>query len=181
MKLINRLNQLITADAHAVLDSIEDPYVLLKQAIRDMAMIIEQQQQSLHQTKTHFEQLEQQAVILNKQLTQLDKDLDLCFESDNERLARSIVKKKLILNQRIELNQKNIQATKLAESNLISQIQSNQEEFQLINQQAEVLLANYQSSNKVNDIYARQQLDNVISEDDIEMALLNEKRKRVNS
>jgi len=36
MALINRLSRLFRADFHAVLDQIEEPEALLKQAIRDM-------------------------------------------------------------------------------------------------------------------------------------------------
>jgi len=36
MALINRISRLFKADFHAVLDHIEEPEALLKQAIRDM-------------------------------------------------------------------------------------------------------------------------------------------------
>ena len=36
MALINRISRLFKADFHAVLDQIEEPEALLKQAIRDM-------------------------------------------------------------------------------------------------------------------------------------------------
>ena len=36
MALINRMSRLFTADVHAVLDRIEEPEALLKQAIREM-------------------------------------------------------------------------------------------------------------------------------------------------
>lgn len=37
MILISRFSQLLRADLHAVLDRLEDPEALLRQAIRDMA------------------------------------------------------------------------------------------------------------------------------------------------
>ena len=36
MALINRISRLFTADMHAVLDRLEEPDVLLKQALREM-------------------------------------------------------------------------------------------------------------------------------------------------
>ena len=36
MPIINRISRLFTADLHAVLDRIEEPEALLKQAIREM-------------------------------------------------------------------------------------------------------------------------------------------------
>ena len=39
MALINRLSRLFKADFHAVLDQIEEPELLLKQAIREMEAV----------------------------------------------------------------------------------------------------------------------------------------------
>ena len=41
MALINRMSRLFTADVHAVLDRIEEPDVLLRQAIREMEEALE--------------------------------------------------------------------------------------------------------------------------------------------
>ena len=103
MRLIKRINQLIAADAHAVLDSIEDPHALLKQAMRDMASVIEEDESAIKQTQLNLEQLNLQAELFQKQQVKFNQDLDLCFESDNQELARSTVKKKLYLAQQLEL------------------------------------------------------------------------------
>ena len=40
MTLINRLSRLFKADVHAMLDRIEEPPLLLQQALRDMAQAL---------------------------------------------------------------------------------------------------------------------------------------------
>ncbi len=181
MKLMKRLNKLITADAHAVLDSIEDPHALLKQAIRDMAAVIEEDELSLKQTSLHIEQLNQQAKLLDSEQNKFNQDLDLCLQSGNEELARSVVKKKLYLAQRITLNQKNAQSANEKKKLLETQIAANQEQYQLIAQQAEVLLTQLKSQEKNEKVSNQVKLNQVITEADIDIALLNEKAQREDS
>ncbi|MFV2090729.1 MAG: PspA/IM30 family protein, partial [Pseudomonadales bacterium] len=47
MVLITRISRLFTADVHAVLDRIEEPEVVLKQAIREMAEEVSHGEQQL--------------------------------------------------------------------------------------------------------------------------------------
>ena len=181
MKLMKRLNKLITADAHAVLDSIEDPHALLKQAMRDMSSVIEEDELALKQISINIEQLKQQAQLFEKEQNKYKQDLELCFEIKNDELARTVVKKKLYLLQRIGLNQNNIQSAIDRHKQQEIQLASNQEQYLLIAQQAEVLLAEVTSPRKRNQINKDVLFHHVITEDDIDMALLNEKAHRVDS
>ncbi|PHS14379.1 MAG: hypothetical protein COA86_15675 [Kangiella sp.] len=181
MKLIKRFKTLITADAHAVLDSIEDPHALLKQAMRDMASIIEENESRLKQVNLNTKRLENYAELFEKEQTKLNQDLALCFESDNKELSRSIVKKKLILVQRVKFNQRIKLTAFEQQKQLQNQLASNQDEYRQIAQQTEVLFSQTEELEKQKDSNNRSQLDLVITDDDIEMALLSEKSKWVAS
>ena len=65
---MKRINKLITADAHAVIDSIEDPFHLLKQSMREMSTIIEEQETNLKQIKLNIEQFKLQGDRLLSEL-----------------------------------------------------------------------------------------------------------------
>ena len=177
MKLMSRLNKLITADAHAVLDSIEDPHALLKQALRDMSSAIEENEQAIRQTNSNLVLFKKQAVLLEKELAKLNQDIDLCFTSDNHELARRVVKKKLYLLQKINLNCSSFQTAEDKHKQLQARLSQNQEQYQLISQQAEVLLTQINSQLKRDELTQNVQLHNVITEADIDMALLNEKNQ----
>ena len=95
MALINRVSRLFKADFHAVLDQIEEPEQILKQAIRDMEDDLAATQQ-----RTKLCAHEQEALALRKRementLAEIDGQLDLCFESGKDELARSLIRKKL--------------------------------------------------------------------------------------
>jgi phage shock protein A len=95
MALINRLARLVTADMHAVLDRIEEPESLLKQAVREMEEELAAGEQRLRhlrrdrdRMKTHREELEQT-------LAQLEEELDSCFAAGEDTLARAVIRHKL--------------------------------------------------------------------------------------
>jgi len=95
MALINRLSRLFKADFHAVLDQIEEPEQLLKQAIRDMEDDLAEAAQRIALC-AH----DQQALLVQKDdlvnaIKEFDAQLDLCFESGKDDLAKSLIKRKL--------------------------------------------------------------------------------------
>lgn len=95
MALINRISRLFKADFHAVLDQIEEPEALLKQAVRDMEDDLLNTGQSI-KLCTH----DQAALTLRKTeleavVADFEAQLDLCFESGKDELAKKTIRKKL--------------------------------------------------------------------------------------
>ena len=95
MALINRVSRLFKADFHAVLDQIEEPEQLLKQAIRDMEDDLANTEQRIVLCAHDQEALSVRKSELENTLVEIDEQLDLCFESKKDELARSLVRKKL--------------------------------------------------------------------------------------
>jgi phage shock protein A len=95
MALVNRLSRLFKADFNAVLDRIEEPEQLLRQAIRDMEdELIGSEQRTMARLHDQ-EALNARRLELEENLSGLEEELDLCFGSKKHDLARSLVKKKL--------------------------------------------------------------------------------------
>jgi phage shock protein A len=95
MALINRISRLFQADFHAVLDRIEEPEQLLRQAIRDMEEELAASEQQVKLRNHEQQVLATRISELREQLAELDSELDLCFASNKEDLARSSVRRKL--------------------------------------------------------------------------------------
>lgn len=95
MALINRVSRLFKADLHAVLDQMEEPALLLKQAIRDMEDELLATEQCIADCAYEQSVLTDRTAELKSALTDLDGELDLCFESEKEHLARATIRKKL--------------------------------------------------------------------------------------
>lgn len=95
MALINRISRLFRADFHAVLDQIEEPEALLKQAIRDMEDDLANAAQRINLCANDDKALSVRRRELENASAEIDAQLDLCFESDKDDLAKSLIRKKL--------------------------------------------------------------------------------------
>ena len=95
MALINRISRMFTADFHAVLDRIEEPKVLLAQAIREMEDELAAGEARLHRASVEQDQVLARQERLAESLTGFDDELDICFDSGEESLARGLIKRKL--------------------------------------------------------------------------------------
>src|SRR5688572_3658387 len=95
MALINRMSRLLTADVHAVLDRIEEPDVLLKHAVREMEEELARGEQRARALAHEHEGLGERQRKAEAALQELGLQLDVCFENDNEELARRIIKRRL--------------------------------------------------------------------------------------
>jgi phage shock protein A len=95
MALINRISRLFKADFHAVLDQIEEPEQVLKQAIRDMEDDLAATEQRINLCAYDQEALSVRKSELENAIAETDGQLDLCFESEKDDLAKTLVRKKL--------------------------------------------------------------------------------------
>jgi phage shock protein A len=95
MALITRISRLFKADFHAVLDQIEEPEQLLKQAIREMEDEIALSERNLKLGAHDQQQLRRRQDELAAALVEIDAEVDLCLSSDKQDLAKNLVRKKL--------------------------------------------------------------------------------------
>jgi phage shock protein A len=95
MALINRMSRLLTADVHAVLDRIEEPDVLLKHAVREMEEELAHNEQRARKLAHEHEALDERQRKTEALLAQLGAELDVCFATGNDALARKVIKRRL--------------------------------------------------------------------------------------
>ena len=93
MALINRISRLVKADFHAVMDQIEEPEQLLKQAIRHMEDDLTTTEQRGTLCAHDQEALSVRRSELENTLAEIDEQLDLCFESKKDDLAKKLIRK----------------------------------------------------------------------------------------
>ena len=95
MALINRISRLFKADFHAVLDHIEEPDVLLKQAIRDMEDDLAGAEKRIKACAHTQAALKRRKSEVEASIAEYDSQLDLCFDSGKDDLAKGLIRKKL--------------------------------------------------------------------------------------
>ena len=179
MALINRVTRLFRADFHAVLDQIEEPELLLKQAVREMEDDLAESEQRIRAGAHEQEILADRKTEIDGKLVEIDEELDLCFASKKHDLARNLTRKKLEakrLSQRL--------ATKLAavEKRLTGQrasLDENRATLEGLRQKAELFAQNTapRGESEFDDIsWMARELN--VSDDEVEVAFLREKSAR---
>lgn len=175
MALINRFSRLFRADLHAVLDRIEEPVSLLKQAVREMEDDVAEDSKNLKLLQLEREQAPQRQKELDERLDELQEEITLCLDSDNEKLARTVIKRKLEVQQRSKRNMQKTQTLDKDIQNLGERLENNRSRLLAMQQKLEILLEEQASMRSQNTAYDP---DVAISEDDIDVALLKEKQAR---
>lgn len=117
MSLLYRIKRLITADAHAFVEELEEPKWILAQAIRDMEAEIEKQANLISDKKESFEKMKKQIKKFQSVIEETESDIELSLDEKREDIAKHLIKKILI-------NQKNLTRLQEQEGSLDREILS---------------------------------------------------------
>ena len=175
MALITRIGRLFSADFNAVLDRIEEPDVLLKQALREMEEDLHRDAQQLKLYKNENSLLAVKSEELSKSIEQVDQELDICFDSGETNLARSQVKRKLEIQRYQNHCNSKSESLLIKISDLKTRIDENKTRFSVMKQKLE-LLDEAETQENGNEFYSN--INMPVKDDDIEMAFLREKQAR---
>ncbi len=173
MALITRVSRLFQADLHAVLDRIEEPDLLLAQSIREMEEELLRDQQRVGPLQHEQRQLTTREADVEQTLGRLEEELEVCFESAKEDLARALIKRRLeALRYRKFLSRKRAALEQRLEA-VQARIEKNRDRLGGMRQQAELLAGD--------DTSAQEQWEGPnfrVRDEDVEVAFLREKQKR---
>ena len=181
MSLTTRIARLFKADAHAILDSLEEPETILKQSVREMEAIIEQGEAQLKRLQQQGETLNRRQARLNRQHDEVEHQIDLCFAEKNDSLARSSIRKKLETEQLIEAVADQHRALGGRQAELRASLKAQKEQLQDILDRLD-WLSEEQQHDQANACADRSEpigSRTAVSEEAVELAFLQEKRKRV--
>ena len=178
MALITRLSRLFQADFHAVLDRIEEPDIQLKQAIREMQIELQQNEQRLALLQHEAEQLSNLASDSKNNIAAFDEELDICFAAKKEDLARDLIKRKLETNRQLQSTEKQIATIQSSTKKLASSIEEYREQLENMSQKLELLVTDIDSQPLQNHFSA---VGSGVRAEDIEIAFLREKQIRSTS
>ncbi|ARU54619.1 phage shock protein A/transcriptional regulator [Oleiphilus messinensis] len=175
MTLMIRLSRLFKADMHAVLDQLEEPDVVLQQAIREMDEAIGQVERQVKARELEESQIRTRTRELQQQISQTDAELDLCFAAENEQLARTLLRRKLEaerLLRQLSLKQETL-LLQIAEDH--QQLESQRQRLSRLKQKADVFMT---LQEPVDKFVSTSSLEQPVTEADIDIALLKAKDAR---
>lgn len=174
MPLIDRVTRLFRADLHAVIDRIEEPDVLLRQALREMEEELAQSAARLKATQLEREQLQRRARDVEHSLAGIGGELDLCFAADNEALVRTLLRRRLEGERLLQALRQRETACARRWTEESTRQAERQRELEQLRQRAALL----QSSEESCEHPPRFGDELSVSEADVDLALLREREAR---
>ena len=175
MALITRVSRLFQADFHAVLDRIEEPEALLRQAVREMEEELASDEQRSRILKHEQGQLTARETDLEQSLHEIEEQLDVCFDSGNDDLARALLKRKLETQQYCKGLSRKRQALQETLGDLDTRLRENRARLESMRQKAE-LLAEETARARPADNWTIP--DITVRDEDVEVAFLREIQHR---
>lgn len=175
MALINRVSRLFRADLHAVLDRIEEPEVLLRQAVREMEEELAGEERRIKVLNHELGQLMARGSDLDRSLREIDQELDVCFASERDDLARALFRRQLeaqrfrkFLTRKREILEESLDTLK-------ARIEENRARLETLRQKGE-LLSEAEAPSHSEECWRTPDL--AVRDEDVEVAFLREKQRR---
>jgi phage shock protein A len=140
MTLLRRFWTLAKADAHGVLDSLEDSSLVLKQCLREAEFELVQKRQRLEELERWREQLEQARAGLAGRAQELDADIQLALGRDQEDLARFSIRRLLGARRRESALAEQLAGVCEERERLATELESQQREFAELKERVETHL-----------------------------------------
>ena len=175
MALITRVARLFRADFHAVLDRVEEPDILLRQAIREMEDDLAHDEKAYQRQRLEAEQLAKKAAELERSHSALNEELDVCFAAEKEELARTLIRRRLETERSLQLLSQRREVLDDQLERLAQRLGENRTRYESMRQKAELF---DEQQREPDAVPAWQGTDIRVREEDVEVALLKERQRR---
>lgn len=141
LRWIDRVVTLVKADAHGVVEALEEQSLLLKQALRDAKLELLQKSARVRALEEEERRLADDAERLEHTLEALDADIRLALEGGKEELARFAIRR--LLPRRREAEQLRDQRRQVSDSRerLAAELQRQEDAYQELESRVHARLA----------------------------------------
>ena len=178
MTLIARVSRLFRADLHAVLDRVEEPDLVLRQAVREMEEDLARDGRRRELLRSELQRIDARDAEIERSLSGIEEELDVCFEAGKDDLGRALIRRRLegrgycsvLSRKRDGIQEKLAQVEK--------RIREHGAQLDAMRQKAE-LLAPRNSESGAGE--ASEVPDLRVRDEDVEVAFLRERQRREGS
>jgi len=141
MRFIDRLTLLVKADAHGVLEQLEERTLLAKQHLREAELELVHKRARAEALEDEARRLDEDAVRLERECSDLDGDVELALANGEQKLARFSVRR-LLPRQRAALElRRRIAEIGERRQRLIERLTSQEHEYEELQRQVRARLA----------------------------------------
>ena len=174
MGLLTRLSTLAKADAHGVVDALEDKALVLRQQVREAAAELDRKRCRIDALVAEDKDLHAEAERIRARKTALEDDVELALAGDQDDLARYAIKKLLPLRHGIAEIERRLEALADERTDLEQRLAEQEAEFELLESRVKGYLARQSDS----DGGVRAFTDLAVTDQDVELEPLRRRSTR---
>jgi phage shock protein A len=172
MGLFTRVTTLLKADAHGMVDAVEDRALLLKQHLREAETELERKRARKEALDSEQREFREEAERAQKEMARLEDDISLAMKGGKEDLARFAIKKLLTFRHRAEQVSRQIQRIVEEREELVKALETQERELEELRLRVKGYLAKVRSQRETAPLF----VEPVIEDQDVELELLRRKQ-----
>jgi phage shock protein A len=178
MTLIARVSRLFRADLHAILDRVEEPDLVLWQAVREMEEDLARDRGRVDALRSELQRIAARDGEIERSLSGVDEELDVCFEAGKDDLGRALIRRRLEgQSYRVMLSRKR-EGLEERLAGIEKRVRDHEAQLEEMRQKAE-LLAPQEAEPSGGQSWDEPHLR--VRDEDVEVAFLRERQRRARS
>ncbi len=172
INFIHRLNRLVKADAHGLIESLEDRALLLKQHLREAELELQHKRARLEALTEEERRLREDAKRLEDALRSLDEDTQLALAQGRDDLARFALRR--LLPKRSEVAALRARLHEIGEERALieERLDEQQSQFDELRARVRGHLAAHARAAESSDEFG----EPIVADEEVEMELLRRKQ-----
>jgi phage shock protein A len=180
MTLIARIGRLVKADIHHVLDCIEEPEVILKQALREMVEELERDDEKLCRLNEAEIGANMRIEQTRKTVSEAGQQIETAFQNHEESLSKAFIRKRLVSQKLITQIQEELEGVALQRLELQKRMAERKAKLIEITEKARLFeAARLTEERRQMDRFMSVRSGGVmVTEEEVELAFLEEQRIR---
>jgi phage shock protein A len=141
MRLLERITTLVRADAHGVVERLEERGLLVRQHLRDAELALGEDRARLDALGEEAERLDEETRRREASVADLDADVALALAREESGLARFACRRLLAERAALGTTARRAQALGVERARLEARVEAREEELQALRERARALLA----------------------------------------
>ena len=168
ISFIHRLNRLVKADAHGLIESLEDRTLLLKQHLREAELELQHKRARLEALTEEERRLGEDAKRLEDALRSLDEDAQLALGQGREDLARFALRRLIPKRREIAALRSRIHEIRDERARIEERLEGQQSQFEELRARVHAHLAAQARATESSDPFG----EPIAADEEVEMELL---------
>lgn len=174
MHLFDRITTLIKADAHGVVESLEERSLLLKQYLREAEIDLQRKRARLEAIREEDQRLSESLARCEEEIRSLDEDVELALGGGKDELARFAIRRLLPRRQQAKALRDELQQRRGEADTLTTRLALQEQQFEALRTRVRAELAHASDA----DLTAMCLGERGVADEDVEIELMRRQQAR---